>query len=317
MFLSPHNVWTADARVFERKEGSEGVVEANLKIKSDCFMSGSLQTQDGVASFSHCNGLSGFIQTPDLEYIIEQAYRVDGEPSMDWEFPEVTVTLFRTSANNFGDSLKLPDDFPTNKGRGKEENDNAEKEDDDTKSQSESVEDEDISHLMEDEGLFFNQTQSESESESKSESESESKDSEDEDINPLMEEESLFFNQTDSLNGTVDKLQRINKRATPSPIAAEIAVYVARSFADYLRTRGINTLQKITEFMITKWNAVARVYGEVQNVGVPFDIQLKRIEVWWQNPAFYIPVQRDQSMGQHLNVFCDNTRTQPADHRML
>ncbi|KAK3732411.1 hypothetical protein RRG08_053807 [Elysia crispata] len=55
---------------------------------------------------------------------------------------------------------------------------------------------------------------------------------------------------------------------------------------------------------------VARVYGDVQKVGVPFDIQLKKV-------AFYVPVQANHKLQKHIRRFCRETKKQRADHRML
>ncbi|GFN76948.1 Zinc metalloproteinase/disintegrin [Plakobranchus ocellatus] len=87
--------------------------------------------------------------------------------------------------------------------------------------------------------------------------------------------------------------------------------------ANYLKKQGFDTTQKVTDFMITKWNAIAKVFGNEKKVGVRFYIHLKKVEVWWRNPDFYRPVQQNQNMGKHLSVFCNNTKRDNADHRML
>ena len=55
--LTPHNVWTADSRVYQRVGAGREPGESQVYVDSDCFMGGLLLSHEGVASFSHCNGL--------------------------------------------------------------------------------------------------------------------------------------------------------------------------------------------------------------------------------------------------------------------
>ena len=55
--LTPHNVWTADSRVFQRVGAGREPVETQVHVDSDCFMGGLLLSHEGVSSPPHCNGL--------------------------------------------------------------------------------------------------------------------------------------------------------------------------------------------------------------------------------------------------------------------
>ena len=54
--LTPHNVWTADSRVFQRVGAGREPVETQVHVNSDGFMGGLLLSHEGVASLRHCGG---------------------------------------------------------------------------------------------------------------------------------------------------------------------------------------------------------------------------------------------------------------------
>ncbi|GFS06612.1 hypothetical protein ElyMa_002969100 [Elysia marginata] len=158
MALSSHNVWTADSQVYQRFGAGREAVEADdIHIDRDCFIRGHLLSQSGVASFSLCNGLTGFVQTPEVEYIVEQTKQTDNQLQADWEFPEVTVTMLRPSTSEFEESLELPGVSGAQRGFS-ENSDEEDENSSDTENESESTEDEDVDQLMKEEELFFNQS---------------------------------------------------------------------------------------------------------------------------------------------------------------
>ena len=55
--LTPHNVWTADSRVYQRVGAGRELMESQVHVDSDCFMGGLLLSHEGVASLRHCDGL--------------------------------------------------------------------------------------------------------------------------------------------------------------------------------------------------------------------------------------------------------------------
>ncbi|GFO46075.1 Zinc metalloproteinase/disintegrin [Plakobranchus ocellatus] len=254
MTLTQGSVWTEDSRAFERRDAE--TVEVPLALDASCFMAGDVSSGEGSASFSHCGGLSGYVQTPEMEYIVEQT----GEPDSEDDFSEVTVSLVPPS----NEPLALD-------------------EEDDLKAQEE------------EERKYFGSNHG---------------------------DENESYNSTERTkrcanNNNPQPNPQPNPPSQGADITAEVAVYADKYYADFLRSQGKNNLAKATTFFVNKWNTIARVYGDKKKVGLKFVIQLKHVEVWWSNPAFYRSVQADPNLNKHLNVFCSKTTGNKADHRML
>ncbi|GFR87301.1 zinc metalloproteinase/disintegrin [Elysia marginata] len=91
MTLTRRSVWTNESRAFEYQDGE--LVEVPLNLDPNCFMAGGLDSGEGSASFSFCDGVSGIVQTPEVEYLVEQTRELDS----DEDISEVTVSVVDTS----------------------------------------------------------------------------------------------------------------------------------------------------------------------------------------------------------------------------
>ena len=55
MTLTRRSVWTRESRAYERRE--DEIVEVPLALDPSCFMAGDLNSGEGAASFSYCDGV--------------------------------------------------------------------------------------------------------------------------------------------------------------------------------------------------------------------------------------------------------------------
>ncbi|XP_012936482.1 zinc metalloproteinase-disintegrin-like 4a [Aplysia californica] len=133
-----------------------------------------------------------------------------------------------------------------------------------------------------------------------------------------VEEENYFPEVVEDKDDVTGDADTVSRRQAMQKGTVEVGVFCDKNFVNYMNRIGKNSLQKVTDYMIVKWNIVRRVYANKQQVGSDFTVLLKYVELWKTNPRYYAPIQNSQKMGAHLSAFCKNHRSMNTlDHKML